>query len=186
MSTLWQGDKRWSGIQLGHGPGRIGKSGCLLTCLTEAARVLAHRPGLLPPHANELLRGVPGAFVAAGSDIPGDSLVVEVAAKALGMESPQRERETGAPGSVVLRDALEAAFSRGYAIVHVDHNGIDGGDHFLLALKRSEDGTVDCIDPALARHVPLAWPGLDTHVMWGKHPKIYRVVAVRPLRPLAV
>ena len=181
--TLWQADPRWSTLMLGHGPARIGRAGCLLTILTEAARILAGRHGLLPPHANEQLRQTPGAFVAAGTDIRGDSLVVEVAARALGMESPQSERVDG--DNEALREAIEAALLRGLAILHVNHDDDISGDHFILANGRGEGGTVEALDPALARTVVLSWPELTADVHWNKKPKHYTVVAVRPIRTVA-
>ncbi len=176
--TLWQADPRWSKETLGHGPSTIGRGGCLLTVLTEAATLLTHRPGLIPPMVNATLKATPGAFIK-------DRLDVEVAARALGMVSPARERDAG-PSGVVLRDAIDAALCRGFAILHVDHDGVDGGDHFVLATGRGPLNEVDCIDPAPAHRILLGWPDLEAPVFWGKKLKRYRVVAVRPLRALPV
>ncbi len=181
--TIRQADQRWSTILLGDGPATIGRAGCLLVCLVESARLLAGRPDLLPPHANELCRQV-GAFF-------GSALVVREAAKALGLESPDDEK-VDSDGD--MADALERALAKGHAVVHVDHDSAreDGdpeGDHFLLAVgfARPAGGPlhVECYDPATGVPVWLSWPDLAATARWGKRIKQYRAVSVRPLRARA-
>lgn len=172
--VLWQNSPQWGSLKLGMGASTIGRGGCLLTCLTEAARLLAGRPGLLPPHANEICKGAK-AFQAS-------LLILEPAAKALGLECPASERVDGKPGDSHLNDALLTALERGFAVIHVDHDGLDGGDHFILATGKSDGGNIVCRDPALATLVALQWPSLEAAVRWGQKPKTYRVVSVRPLR----
>lgn len=174
--TLWQNDARWGALQLGNGDSTIGRGGCLLTVLCEAASRIGGRPGLIPPHANETLRKA-GCFLNSG-------LIIEHAAQTLGMESPDKDKVQGKPGDPSLKAALDHILEMGQlAILHVDHDGMDNGDHFILAL-RATASTVDCIDPALATHVALEWPKLEATVRWGKKLKLYRVVSVRPLRAL--
>lgn len=178
--TLWQNDKRWGSLRLGDGQSTIGHAGCLLTLLCEAASRQAGRTGITPPHANEALRKA-GAF-------SGSNLIVELAARALGMESPAEEKVKGLPGDDKLQIALSGALSRGMAIVHVDHDGDGVGNHFILAISMSAMGAkhmyVECTDSALAKTVRLSWPGLSAQVEWAGVPKTYRAVSVRPLRPL--
>ena len=173
--SLAQADKRWGSIVLGDGPSSIGRSGCLLVCLTEAARRLAGRPDLLPPHANEVCRQA-GAFF-------GASLVVREAAKVLGLESPDDEKVT-AEGDLAL--ALETALERGCAVVHVDKDADGTGDHFVLATSFAGDPRhVECLDPATGVPVWLSWPDLAATARWGKVVKQYRAVSVRPIRARA-
>lgn len=182
-SCLRQSDRRWSSLLLGDGPSTIGKSGCLLCCLVEAARRLAGRPDLLPPHANEIARQI-GAFY-------GASLVIREAARALGLDAPD-DGKVDASGD--MAEAIERALAAGCAIVHVDHDGgrADGdpeGDHFLLAVgfARPPGGPlhVECTDSATGVPVWLSWPDLAATVRWGKAVKHYRAVSVRPVRARA-
>lgn len=167
--SLAQNDRRWGSIVLGNGPSSIGRSGCLLVCLTEAARRLAGRPDLLPPHANEICRQV-GAFF-------GASLVVPEAARALGLEVDEKVTAEGD-----LADAVERALELGCAIVHVDHDADPEGDHFLLATSfAGEPRHVECLDPATGVPVWLSWPDLKATTRWGKTVKQYRAISVRPI-----
>ena len=181
---LYQADTHWSGLTLGDGPSTIGKSGCLLVCLTLAARELGALPSLLPPHAN-LLCLQAGAF-------SGDALVVHLAAAALDLEAPLDDRVKAPIGSGALIDAVSDALTSGaLAILHVDHDsnrpaGDVDADHFILAYQIKGDRVL-CYDPAVGR-VSLTWPGLESagDVVWGpKDFRRYRVVAVRPIRKAA-
>ena len=181
---LYQADAHWSGLTLGDGPSTIGKSGCLLVCLTLAARELGALPSLLPPHAN-LLCLQARAF-------SGDALVVHLAAAALDVESPVKEVVKAPVGSGALIDAVsDALTANSLAILHVDHdaerpNGDVDGDHFILAYQIKGDRLL-CYDPAVGR-VQLAWPGLTSvgDVVWGPRDfRRYHVVAVRPIRKAA-
>lgn len=178
--TLRQNDQRWGSIMLGDGPSTIGRSGCLLVCVVEAARYFGTRPDLLPPHLNEAARQA-GAFV-------GDKLIVGKAAELVGLDAPADKRMTVADGP--LADALLGVLGKGCAVVHVDHDGqrADGdpeGDHFLLAVKVVHaDGApphVECCDPATGVLVWLSLPDLEATARWGKVVKRYRAVSVRPI-----
>lgn len=181
---LYQADAHWSGLTLGKGPSTIGKSGCLLVCLTMAAREFGVRPTLLPPHAN-LLCLEAGAF-------DGDALIVHLAAAALDLDAPLAERIVAPVGSGALIDAVSDALVGGaLAILHVDHDstrpsGDADADHFILAYQIKGDRVL-CYDPAVGR-VQLTWPGLQSagDVVWGpKDFRRYRVMAVRPIRKAA-
>lgn len=173
---LYQSDTHWTGLPLGDGPSTIGKKGCLLVALTMAARETGVRPSLLPPHAN-LFCLEAGAF-------EGDALIIHKAAAALDLEAPLFERVVAPIGSGALIDAVSNALTAGdLAILHVDHEGDDDGDHFILAYAIKGDRVL-CYDPAVGR-VSLTWPGLESagEVVWGpKDFRRYRVTAVRPIR----
>lgn len=177
--VLYQADSRWSQLRLGDGPSTIGKAGCLLTCLTMAARILGTRPALIPPHANKAFQD------AAVYD--GDRLRVHDAAPVLGLLAPLSERVVGQPGDPHLKDALRDAFGQdGLAILHVDYDGTKpggdvSGDHFILAAGWNPS-TVLCNDPAVGR-MSLSWPLLEGLAVWGKTDRrLYCVVGVRPIR----
>lgn len=202
--TLWQADFRWGGIKCGGGPSTLGRGGCLVTCLTEAARLLTGRTTLLPPHVNNACirakafdwqrnkAGDPILNQESGKKILGDNLILDAAAKLYGLECPLSERVVVPLGEdrKPLVDSLTEMLRRGYAIVHVDHDSTTPGgdlapDHFILATGIDGHGVV-CADPALARSVDLYMPNLDNPtLLWGKIKKHYRAVAVRPIRLIA-
>lgn len=181
--TLRQNDPRWGSILLGDGPSTIGRSGCLLVCLTESVRLLTDRHDALPPHLNEELRQC-DCFL-------GAALVVHEAARVLNLESPRNECVMAPHGSPDLADAVETALAKGHALIHVDHDsqredGDPEGDHFILAVGFAKpDGMpmhVECYDPATGIPTWLSWPDLRATVRWGKAVKSYRAVSVRPIR----
>jgi hypothetical protein len=183
MTPLYQADSRWTSLLLGNGPSTIGKGGCLLVCLTMAARELGTHPAVLPPHVN--------ARLLAARCFDGDMLRVHDAADVLGLVAPLFERvslddkEKPATADDVAA-ALGLAMRAGLAILHVDHDsakakGDAKGDHFILAVTL-EKGDVMCLDPAIGR-VVLGFPELDGLAVWGKGDvRNYRVRAVRPIR----
>lgn len=177
---LYQADGRWSSIRLGGGPSTIGRGGCLLTCLTMAARILGTRPGLIPPHANKAFQDAK-AF-------DGDLLRIHDAAPVLGLLAPLSERVVGHPGDTQIKDCVRDALGvDGLAIMHVDHDatrigGDASGDHFILARLIQGGAFLVCLDPAVGR-VSLTWPELEGVAVWGKNDRrVYRVVGVRPIR----
>lgn len=178
MSCFHQGDARWGTILLGDGPSTIGRAGCMLVLLTEAARRQTGRTTLMPPQANEILKRA-DAF-------KGDSLDAEKAARALGMECPYAERVDNPMGMVSptkLDGQITKMLERGLCIIHVDHNGDLKGDHFIMAIG-SSGSNFECLDPALARSVFLLRPVLTVAVKWRGKEKTYRVQSIRPIRPL--
>lgn len=183
---FWQGDARWGGIMLGHGPAKIGAAGCVLTSLVEAANRLAGRT-LNPATANMLLMNVPGAFVGDDGVKPGDELVVPVAAPHLGLEA----------GALVQGDdlvpALRAALAEesSGALVRVE---VTGG-------VRPEHHTVFCFLPAgpFFQCTDSAWPKQDgvaggfcvldekarATLRWNGALRNYRAIAVRQVKRAA-
>lgn len=181
---LRQADERWSSILLGDGPGRIGRSGCLLVVLTQAARHMGTRPDLLPPHLNEQARQA-HAF-------KGDRLVVPDAARLVGLVTDPATWTNAAHTPEEHRQAITGSLGGGAAagccILHVDHDetkpgGDLEGDHFVLGVELSgPPARVICADPATGRMEWIGWDDLQGAVLWGKATKRYRVRGVRPLR----
>lgn len=159
---------------LGFGPSTIGRAGCLLVCLCEAARAL---------------RGVempPPLLNSAGID-----------RKAF-LHSMALTKELGALAGLVVGDKLtgdasqlrgvigEALRTGGLVIAHVDHTGDAFGDHFVLVLDERYDGNgfkrLAYADPATGRDAELDAVNLTGSTVWGTRPKIYRVISVRTVR----
>lgn len=182
-TALYQNDRRWASLILGHGPSHIGGAGCVLVSLTMAARELGSRPDLIPPHANT-------ACVIAGA-FAGDELIVPKAALALGLFA-DHEPTLGLPSDLGLVTALETALAGGMALVRVDVSFDGKGDHTILATKRLDDGRIECLCPAIGPVTLSA--DLRATADWGHHEgegaarkwvpnlKTYRVVGVRGVR----
>jgi hypothetical protein len=199
IKLLRQGDRLWSGLQLGHGRSSYGGAGCLMFDILMAAHALGTRPLEFGPRdANELFKRV-GAFRLPDGRAGGSNLVIHIAAAAVGLEAPYAERTVGPAGSLQLANAIERALERGLAILHVDHDrdrpaGDAAADHFVLLLRmaRTELGPLEleCADPAPReekdRLVRLAWPELRGLAMWSpKDVRRYNVLGVRPIRRAA-
>lgn len=177
---LWQADKRWRGAQLGHGPSKMGASGCVLFALLHAAERLRTLPAIDPVACNDLLRAVPGAFVDGSGEHPGDLLYLPKAATVFGLVVDQATN--GKPGEVHVAAALSDALRFGLAIVRVTVDGDDRGDHSILATQWGASG-VECVCSALADVVTLERPSFSApSVHWGSRPAPYRMVGVRPIR----
>lgn len=166
-----QADPRWSAAVLGFGPSTIGRAGCLLTCLCEAAR---------------MLRGVempPPLLNAAGID-----------RKAF-LHSMALTKELGALAGLVVGDKqtgdvptmrgaiAESLRSGGLSIAHVDHTGDAFGDHFVLIVDDGHDASgfrrMRYADPATGRDAEIDGLNLEGATTWGARIKTYRVRSVR-------
>lgn len=183
--TTWlaQADGRWSKLQLGNGPSHIGAAGCVLTSLVMAARELGVAPDMIPPHANTKCLAA-GAFT-------GDALIVPKAALAVGLIA-DADPSTGTPCHPSLHGAIVKALADGVAMVRVDLNGDPQGDHTILAVRENDDGSFQCLCPAVGPMVIGA--DLRATVDWGRHEgegaarhwvpsiRVYRVVGVRGVR----
>lgn len=169
-----QADPKWGSAVLGFGPSTIGRSGCLLVCLCEAARVL---------------RGVempPPLLNSAGID------------RKTFLHSMALTKELGALAGLVVGDKLTGDASQlrgvigdalregGLAIAHVDHTGDAFGDHFVLILGERYDASgfkrLVYADPATGREAELDAVNLNGSTVWGARPKTYRVTSVRTVR----
>lgn len=170
-----QADPRWSAATLGFGPSTIGRAGCLLVCLCEAARAL---------------RGVempPPLLNSAGID-----------RKAF-LHSMAMTKELGALAGLVIGDKVKGDASQlrgaigetlragGLVIAHVDHTGDAFGDHFVLILDEHYDASgfkrLLYADPATGREAQLDGVNLEGSTTWGTQVKTYRVRSVRSVHP---
>lgn len=197
MTVFWQASADWRHdiLGTGHAGVTIGAEGCVESTLAEAVRLLTPRKMITPKIVNDELKLVPGAFVDSDTGkAPGHSLVLDVACKHYGLDAPIDERVVGVPGHPSLADALDKKLVAGTAAFVRVALGPDGiGKHTILAVgRRARDGALDCLCTALAQHVYLPWPSLSLPLSWGKDAAgkpinvTYRVVGVRPVRPVAV
>lgn len=183
--TFYQGDSRWGTLPTGHGPSHLDATGCVTCALTEAANLWAGR-SLNPATCSALLQRVQGAYVDVSGMHPGDNLVLPVACLALGLECDSVV--TGSPTTLAnaIRGAL--AVDAGGAFLRLDVDGNSTGDHTVLAIHDLTTH-IECTDSAWPKQTGVAqgycaleWADLTAEVTWGKKPRIYRVVAVRPVR----
>lgn len=156
---------------LGFGPATIGRAGCMLVCLCEAAR---------------MLRGVempPPLLNSAGID-----------RKAF-LHSSAITKELGALAGLVIGDVVkgevstmrgivgETLRSGGLVVAHVDHTGDAFGDHFVLVHTDGHDASgnkrLTYSDPATGRDSELDAVNLQGSTVWGTRVKTYRVRSVR-------
>lgn len=166
-----QADPRWGSATLGFGPSTMGRAGCLVTCLCEAAR---------------MLRGVempPPLLNSAGVD-----------RKAF-LHSMALTKDLGALAGLVVGDKQtgdaptmrgmigETLRGGGLVIAHVDHTGDAFGDHFVLVHLDGHDASgnrrLTYADPATGRDAELDAVNLEGSTTWGTRVKTYRVRSVR-------
>lgn len=171
MNLYKQADPAWSREALGFGTSTIGKAGCLITCLAMAReRILGIET--TPADVNRIAKEA-NAFVRS-------MLIVPRACQALGLVQVDRIRDVGSVnGDLAKQQALvdEALECGGVAILHVDHNNVEGGDHFVLIHSRDAAGGYAAADPA---------PGYDIFVnsdlratsKWNSKLKYYEPVGV--------
>lgn len=166
-----QADPRWSAEKLGFGPSTIGRSGCLLVCLCEAAREL-RGVELLPPFLNAM--GIKEkAFL--------HSMALT---EKLGTIAGLRIGEKIVGDAAMLRGVVRDTFAKGgLSILHVDHTKDIFGDHFILALKDENDASgnrrILYSDSATGRESQLDGVNLVGSTTWGTQIKNYRAISVR-------
>lgn len=167
-----QADPRWSQEMLGFGPATIGRAGCMLVCLCEAAREL-RGVETLPPLLNRM--GVNRRAFLHSSALT--SQLGALAGLVVGDKITANEPS-------LLRGAIGDAFrGGGLSILHVDHTGDMTGDHFVLALREEHDASgfrrLVYADPATGREGQLDAVNLEGVTTWGTTVKRYRVRSVR-------
>jgi hypothetical protein len=159
--VIAQGARAHSMHRLGSGRSRIGRSGCLLCALVQAARAM------VPKHRTLSVLDAHALIEAAGG-FAGSALwarhVRDDAARALGLS---------VTGEIVLRPGLDdelahatlhLSLSAGQGvIVGIDHrdgasSGASDADHFALAVDVAHDA-VTFADPGLASFVSLRLDG---------------------------
>lgn len=166
-----QADPRWSSVTLGNGPSTIGRGGCLLVCLCEAARLL-RGVELLPSFLNQA--GIERkAFI--------HSLAIT---KDLGAIAGLSVGGKVTGDATVLRGAIGETLRAGALVIaHVDHSGDIFGDHFVLIHTEGTDASgnkrLTYADPATGRDAELDARHLEGSTTWGVQVKRYRVRSVR-------
>jgi hypothetical protein len=166
-----QADPRWGAAMLGHGPSTIGRSGCMLVSLCEAARML--RGVEMPP---PLLNA---AGIERGGFLHSMAITKELGAMAgLVVGDPIKGEATSLRG--VVGETLRGG---GLVIAHVDHTGDAFGDHFVVVHAESHDASGNkrliYADPATGRDAELDAVNLTGSTVWGTRVKTYRVRSVR-------
>ena len=162
--------------RLGRGTRTIGQAGCLLSCITMAARVVGGRAGLdvLDAHT----------AIDARSGFAGSGLILDVALPTLGIEKVER-------GAFELDDVRADLLAGRPVVVGVDYregasSGMSSADHFVLAVGFIEDmmvPTLQVADPAYGRIVmlPLLKQGADTQTIYkGAHADLVEMVRLAP------
>lgn len=203
--VFFQAARSYGRLQLGEGETSIEVGGCLLCVLCDGARRLGTRPDITPPHANNMLRAASSppsgpCFVDMKTGKrPGSDLVVERAARVLGMESPEAEKVVvDAAAGVGVADVAAATKrildAKELAIFHVAFNRSQHMAHFVLGAERLSDGNIFCsdsaigsviLDPEKLEGISRATPKKSENLFaWPDGPRIYQALAVRPLRAL--
>ena len=176
---LRQADSAWSHERLGLGSSTIGRSGCTLTCLTQAARLLGVSDNCTPSEVNKLLLGTGSG---GKEHFVQSSLIVHAAAKAIGLESDVG-KFVGSEQQ--LRSHILAALSANQLVLLcVDKTADKVGDHYILCTEKDTvdgDECLVCIDPAFGEEVLLRLRDLSGRVVWPSGPKTYTVVNARAL-----
>ena len=167
QKRLRQADPRWSKAILGFGPGTIGRYGCVLTCLCQAAAFLRGME-LLPPHLNAMGQGKQ-AF-------KGELIIWSAIQGPAGLDI--KSIVSGADVGPAIRSALVA---KGCCLLHVDHKNDERGDHWILAHSLSDVGDFICSDPATGDDVVISKDTLRGATTWVNEPKVYTVRAARPV-----
>lgn len=144
-AVINQGAAPHGAHKLGRGNYTIGQSGCLLCSLTMAARALTQRPelGVLDAH---LLIDTHEGFA-------GSSLIVDHAARALGLDETSR-------GHFSLDDVRADLDAGRPVIVGIDFvpghsSGFSDADHFVLAVALEGD-VLTIADPAVGHTADIS------------------------------
>lgn len=167
---LRQADPRWSKVTLGFGPGAIGRFGCALVCICQAAKFL-RGVELLPPHLNAMGRSAK-AF-------KGELVIWDLMGRTAGLDVRP----------IIVGDGLAATITstlraKGACLLHVDHKGDERGDHWVLAHSLTDAGDIVCSCSAIGDDVVISKDTLRGSTTWGNEPKVYAVRGARPVFPV--
>lgn len=180
LTPFLQSDKRWRFRKVGKGTSTMWGAGCLVCCVTEAARRVGGQPALLPTETNDL--GVAAdAFTGSNARIPDLAACVK-------MSALRERRVSVANGDDEMRKAIRRALSPDAGppwcvILHVRHGGALGA-HFLCGFALEADGArVRCTDSAVGRETVIDIGTLEGPATWGA--SVFRVVSVIPIGPHA-
>lgn len=155
---------------LGFGPGTIGRYGCVLTSICQAADLL-RGVTILPPHLNEMGRQAK-AF-------KGELVIWPLIARAAGLTIGPLISDDTAPALMhaTIRD-------KGACLLHVDHKNDDRGDHWILAHSTTDIGDFICSDSATGDDMVISKATMRGATTWLNEPKVYAVRGVRTVFPL--
>jgi hypothetical protein len=164
---LRQADPRWSKVMLGFGPGTIGRFGCALVSICQAAKFLRNVE-FLPPHLNAMGRSAK-AF-------KGELVIWDLLGRTAGLDVHP----------IIVGDGLLAAIAstlkaKGACLLHVDHKGDERGDHWVLAHGITDVGDIICSCSAVGGDVVISKETLRGSTTWGNEPKTYAVRGARPV-----
>lgn len=162
---LIQNDARWGKVQLGFGTSSIGGGGCLLTAMTMAFNSI-RGAALIPPDVNEIAKNV-RAFAAGSSN-----LVVETLAEALKLAVGKRVRNAPSDVGGMIEAVQQGLRNKGLAILHVDYEGDNDGDHFVLVNGMTAGGGYTAVDPVNGKTITLS-SALRGSSKWGSVTKNY-------------
>lgn len=172
MTTLIrQGDSKWKHDRLGDGTSTIGRAGCLLCCLTEAANrlgTIAHRD----PRDVNVLGRTAGAF-------SGSNALTEKLGRCVGLQVDPR---IDGPADVLSKIVQAKLAMHKLLLLHVDHDstkakGDPEADHWVLAIEQNGNSIV-YVDPATGALGMLSAASLFGESGWSdKRP--YKVMGVR-------
>lgn len=169
MSVLRQADPRWNALRIGNKT--MGRVGCLVTAICQAARHLHTVPLAEPPLLLDL------GHKALGFD--GNNAIIPILADCLGLRSSPAERVDTEDGIEAMRNCLKRTLEASkVCLVKVSVDGVGG--HWILAFFWDRD-YVNCMDPAPGVIVKLDPSTLTGVSAWGAVAKRYRVVAVQPV-----
>ena len=171
----------WRDVNIGTSTAKIGKVGCLISCLAIVTNRL-RGTRINPLDVNEAGKRTPGAFNGANTNMT-------VIAPALGMSAPDKlrlRRSTGATVDQLRQRAVDTLQAGGLPIFHVDYNRnvkMDFvGDHFVACvgvLTIPEYGiTFLCADPATGTVRPVFAETMTGPGLGGTD---YLVVSVAPV-----
>lgn len=165
-----QADPRWSKVMLGFGPGTIGRYGCALVSICQAAGFLRNVE-LLPPHLNAMGRD--------SKAFQGELIIWASIGRAAGLDIR----------SLVVGDGLKNTIAatirdKGVCLLHVDHRNDERGDHWVLAHSTTPDGDFICSCSAVGDDVIISKETLKGATTWGNQPKTYAVRGARPVFPV--
>jgi len=176
-----QADPAWGALEIAPPkdgkPRNLARVGCLVTAIAD----LAARAGdaTITPATLLAKTKAKGANVFYGA-----SAILPLLAKAAGLEAPSERRVYRANGDHVLRAAYREAIEAGdFAILHVDHDQNDSGNHFVGGVSLIGDPTdeewIVYSDPAVGKEHLLPFSTLTAAALWGG--KRFRLVSVAPV-----
>lgn len=177
INPIKQSDNQWGNIEIVAGK-KISAIGCLLTCYTMANNGLNNQ-NLNPADVLNKIKPL-GAFSPAGL-LDNDIITRNLSLK----------YETGPTGNTKsIKNFIDSSILEGnLAILHVDYTtgtgtnrmvGLDNsGDHFILCIKKDENGNYICNDPATGSSITLNKDNLTCPSRFKGQSATYKVVGAR-------